>query len=415
MKLINLEKYSISEFGNRLIDRSEKFYKSYSEEENPDIEGIIDELLENINKGSDINEFDEYGNHILRDLMISKRENKFDLIKSLIERKADINIIDESEDNESIFHSMALNKKIPNDFIGYLIEKGAKLSYHNESDDYEIHIIYDLCSQNFFDRIRLFIDHKVDVNAVHDGKDASPLKEMSENVFDLESIKFILEFKKDNDEDLYLLHNMVTKTIINKENLELLLSKGENVNQNCKKSSVFHEIIIKQKVTNDILETIFKYGANPNIKNKEANTPFHYYCLCDDLNVEGVKLFLQNKADLNIQNNQLITPFIYYFSNEKNLSPQIIYLMLQNKASLDTVDENKNSVLHYLCDSNIINIDLIKVFENEIPKNLKNKDSHTPLELYCNNKIVNIEIIKFFVEKKANVLNEDERGKLIFF
>ena len=71
-----------------------------------------------------------------------------------------------------------------------------------------------------------------------------------------------------------------------------------------------------------------------NSKNEYNSSPFHCICKNKQINIEILKYFVNNKANLNSKNNMRDTPLHYLCGNEKASFKMIQYLIL-NKSNIN--------------------------------------------------------------------------------
>ena len=119
----------------------------------------------------------------------------------------------------------------------------------------------------------------------------------------------------------------------------LLENIGENINYRNENggNTALHYICCSQRKSVAIMRTLLKYGANPNIKNSNGNTPLH---MCSNRRLTNlIQLLIEYRADVNIQNNFGETPLHYtcfYFCRNINETHSIIH----PKDDSQYIDEN---------------------------------------------------------------------------
>ena len=153
--------------------------RRYEEDENEPQKEILEsiELQMNFIKESldNINVKDESNNTILNNLLELKNCNeKEELIKDLVNKKADINIV--NEEQRTPFITALFNKHISNDLIKYLLENKANLKFQFEGDEEERDALFhflgevsrEMDPQVLLERSKLLLDSKCNPNYYND-------------------------------------------------------------------------------------------------------------------------------------------------------------------------------------------------------------------------------------------------------
>ncbi|KAK9888313.1 hypothetical protein WA026_000574 [Henosepilachna vigintioctopunctata] len=107
-------------------------------------------------------------------------------------------------------------------------------------------------------------------------------------------------------------------------------------------------ILIKNQYFDaDLLKTLLEMGADPNIPDKQGNTPFHYLFRYSSIDQDHfrtyVALFVDNKAKLNVQNNHGDTPL--------HLAVRVgfkafVEMLLEKGACICIKNGSKDTVIH---------------------------------------------------------------------
>ena len=140
---------------------------------------------------------------------------------------------------------------------------------------------------------------------------------------------------------------------------------------------------------------------------KITPTPLHYLCQSKDVSLQMLQLLIEKKANLNSQNSSNHTPLHFICNNEK-LSFENVKLLVESKAHLNITDNGGFSPFHFLCKNKNVSPQLITLFlEHKADMNLKSYTyGYTPLGNAQKNynlisKLGNKSILKFF-EKIIN-------------
>ena len=159
------------------------------------------------------------------------------------------------------------------------------------------------------------------------------------------------------------------------EEIKDLLQQKINLN-----SSTFNPPILEEAVNSgnkEVVELLLKHGANPNIENKNGDTPLFVASKSDDNKNDIVELLLKHGADPNVINNRFISP-ILLASNRGHTD--IVELLLKHGADVDVYDLHGFTPLMMACVTG--KYDTVKfLLENGAEVNVKNNNGETPLSL----------------------------------
>lgn len=143
------------------------------------------------------------------------------------------------------------------------------------------------------------------------------------------------------------------RNLLEKENIDIN-NKDKNVG-----NSILHFAIIKEYL--NIINFLLQYeNININIKNYNNETPLHYACIVNNLNI--VKVLLEegaNPNNINLQNQNSLQYSVYYAKDNYNI--QIIKELLNHHVNINHTDLNLWNSLHLIC--NNINISSEKQIE----------------------------------------------------
>ena len=123
------------------------------------------------------------------------------------------------------------------------------------------------------------------------------------------------------------------------------------------------------------VKLVIDCGVNPNIQNKDGDTPLHSAAL--NGKSEVVKLLLEHGADPNIQNKDGMTPL--HFATERG-SPEVVKLLLEHGAD-PNIQENKFgwTPLHYAVSR--CHVDVVRVLlDHGADLTIRDNKGMTPLD-----------------------------------
>jgi len=202
------------------------------------------------------------------------------------------------------------------------------------------------------------LNNEIDISELNNEKDISKFDEdnsslisspnLGDNAFVLNDDNFWLSDLSFYDENIDELRNLLEK-----ENIDIN-NKDKNVGD-----SILHFAIIKEYL--NIINFLLQYeNININIKNYNNETPLHYACIVNNLNI--VKVLLEggaNPNNINLQNQNSLQYSVYYAKDNYNI--QIIKELLNHHVNINHTDLNLWNSLHLIC--NNINISSEKQIE----------------------------------------------------
>lgn len=141
--------------------------------------------------------------------------------------------------------------------------------------------------------------------------------------------------------------------------VELLLNAGADVNKRSNKQLKENTalIIATHKNNESIVDLLFKYGADPNIKNLMGETGLmHAIPFNTDTNI--FKKYIKHGADVNVQDNNGSTPLILAVIKNK---PMFVEELLKARADPYIVDDKYNTAMEYAIEQD--NKEIIRIFK----------------------------------------------------
>ncbi len=145
-----------------------------------------------------------------------------------------------------------------------------------------------------------------------------------------------------------------------------LLKKGANVNaQDVNGKTALHYVVNCSRIQTEffeqeqvqLLDTLFRYGANPNLKDKDGNTVLAQALqatIGQHIGILELQKLLDSGANPNVQNNMGKTPLMQ--ACEINANFEIILTLLQGGADATLKDNNGKAAIDYTKHENVQNI-----------------------------------------------------------
>ena len=135
------------------------------------------------------------------------------------------------------------------------------------------------------------------------------------------------------------------------EVFDALLNKNANVNVPGKGDGANDQTVLYVAVyRNDeaLIKKLLQLGADPNLADSDGALPLSEAVLGANINIEIVKMLLDNSANPNAQEKNKATPLIYIASNSSATSitrRKVIEMMLEKGADKSIKDEKGNTAL----------------------------------------------------------------------
>jgi len=150
----------------------------------------------------------------------------------------------------------------------------------------------------------------------------------------------------------------------------------------------------------ELVTSLLKNGADPNVKDKNGLTPLHYASVNKKSSTDIVKLLLSYNADPNIGDKYELTPLHYMSAfSDDSLPIKTAKYLLRNGANPNAKDDDGLTPLHYvlrLLNNCSYQLGIIKLLlNNGADPNAKNKVGVTPLQYVPSNiDIKDIELLR---------------------
>lgn len=317
-------------------------------------------------------------------LPLAYATEQYDIVKSLIEKGADINAHEQSKHSSPILAVAAANGDVP--MVTYLFEHGASVHVKDANNEPIIFVGV----MGGAEILKLLVDHGADITAVDDlGRtvlhEAAHFGQVDVAQFCLGA--GISAQSKDN----------IGRTPLYDTTYPLPRAKAENLVQ--------------------IAEMLFAQGANANERDNYGITPLHEAAHWQ--RTELIPLLLAQNAEVDAEDNQGITPLLMAAYGGSNDGFQ---LLLQKGANLQHKTKNGATVLHFVSSPEIAEF----ILKNNIDINTRDNNGMTPLhyavECTCINQFshlytrkgkdyrIMVDMIKFLIAHGADVNARDNNG-----
>ena len=287
---------------------------------------------------------------------------QLEVIRLVIERKADINIRDVN--SNTALHHAAISGSV--EIIEILLDKGMCVDVKNKELSTPIHL-----------------------SALHDNLEAT--KALVERGASLDNAKI-------HGKTPLLLAARYGKI----EVLRYLTEIGADINiRDAKGRTALHHAAISRSV--EIIKILLDKGMSVDLKNAEDSTPLHISAA--DGNLEATKLLVESGSPSNNVNKYGMTPLLLAAHYGKI---DIIRYLTEIGADINIHDTECNSALHHAVISG--SVEIIKILlDKGMSVDLKNAEDSTPLHISALNG--HLEATKFIVKRGAPLNNVKKYGK----
>ncbi|KAJ6249478.1 ada2a-containing complex component 3 [Anaeramoeba flamelloides] len=363
-----------------------------------------------LTNGALLNQQDYFGQTAFH--FFCKRNSSKELLKTLYKYDADPNIRD---NNKSTPINYLCLRKPTEEMIELSIRNGALPNLQNNEGETFLHLL-NKSSTAKIEFIKFLLDSGADPN-ITNNKKLTPLHYICKNEPNVEILKLILGKIRDINakdmEDQTILHYISDKyKIVDSEIFKVLFQHKADPNIKSRRlNTPFHFVASGQNSRYEVIELFFKNGANPNIKDFYQETPFHKHCKSKWVTVKTLKLFVQHGADLKAQTPKLFTNFFIIFQTLPTI--QLIKFFLENRININSQNgSNGKTVLHQYSDMSLLDINVLRyLLINGADPNIKEKENGcTPLHMLAYRKEINLDFFKLFFEFGANVNIKTKHG-----
>lgn len=212
-----------------------------------------------------------YNKHALIEALRNNPEDFTDIVKLLLDKGVDVNVIDETDDGRNDSPLMiAIQNDFDMDIIQILVDKGANVNYKNEQDDTPLlEAVYSPGEEP--ELLQFLIEKGADVNVVN-SEGMTPLMVASINR-KLQTVRVLVDNGanvnfQDEDGETSLFNATKSDHV---EIAKLLLEKGANPNIQTAKG--YSPLMIAVNNGNiDLVKLLLENGANKTLRDKEGKT-----------------------------------------------------------------------------------------------------------------------------------------------
>lgn len=201
---------------------------------------------------------------------------------------------------------------------------------------------------------------------------------------------------------------------ININILKLLINNNADINAvDIDKNSGLHYVCKHPgKNVHDelkIIEFFLDNGISVNCQNSNNDTPLHL--AVQNLKPKTLLYLIKKGANVNSINNNRETPLHCVYSKWCRINKfMVTKLLLENRADVNIIDNNGNSILHNACSLYDTPIDIFELLlENNLSINCQNKDNNSPLHLAIQH--LKPQTIPYLIKRGANVNSVNNEGQ----
>lgn len=151
------------------------------------------------------------------------------------------------------------------------------------------------------------------------------------------------------------------------------------------------------------IESLLKRGVNPNIRDKDGQTPLHNAAYLGHVAV--AKLLLEHGADIHARDNANWTPLHDAASGGH---VDVVKLLLEHGADPNIKDKNGNTLLHWAAYKGYFDVARL-LLERGVDPNAKNKDGDTPLHDAASGG--HVDVVRLLLEHGADPTVKNRDGK----
>ncbi len=288
-------------------------------------------------------------------------DGNLEIAKLLVENKADIHI----KDNLGYTPFLeALGQKNREEFLLYLLEKGAKL---DDAANSAFSTLMAASANGYINIVKLLIENKVNIN--------------SKNNEGWTALFYAL------------LHN-------NLEIAKVLIQNGSDINAIEKDGNSVLIKSIEWIKANDTLHLLIQNNADVNLANHQGMTPLMEASFKNQLAI--VNVLIKNGATVNAKNKDGLSALLMSLHNK-----EVVSFLLNQGAELP--DRTENGFITLIKAIEVQNDEVIKkLIKSETDVNAKDKDGNTGLMIASEQG--EIKVLKLLLENKANPNLWDKNG-----
>jgi len=306
------------------------------------------------------------------------------IIKELLEMKYDIYLNAQNALGKTGIHYACENQDIFT--IKLLLKAKVNLGLTDNEGNNPLHIA---CALNNTEIIDLLLNH-----IISEFNGGSPLSTQCNSLqeFITNEMEIINCPNHNHETPLFLVMKHGNVKMINKflHLQHINISTVDRQYQN----SLLHLACEKDLV--NITQILCWLNLDPNIQNKEGNTPLHIVCRKGNLDL--INIFLNNKqVNINIQNRNLETPLHIAASHKYE---NICLFLLDNEAKCDIEDRHGHTYFFIACQQGLYKV-VKKLIRDGIDIHKQDSKGYTALHIAC--AYERVSIVKILLKYNADI------------
>ncbi|KAJ3439087.1 ankyrin repeat-containing protein [Anaeramoeba flamelloides] len=185
--------------------------------------------------------------------------------------------------------------------------------------------------------------------------------------------------------------HIAIKNGLKKNIIDLLIISGADVNSENRETPLHYAC--KYHANLDVLITLLKNDAKPNMVNNLKNSPLHY-CSMYRCDIKMIKTLIDTGASLNLGNNNM-TCLHYECSNNPRLNVVKLYLLVNviddNLEEESKQNQKEKKILHFVDDNNARKVlnsyqsimeDMLQLFEKQEGTDFEIQCSDNPIKVH---------------------------------
>ena len=330
------------------------------------------------------------------------KNNNFQIVRLLIENKANINLTTNNSESPIYLASKYGYKTI----FRYLINKGSDcIEYENNF------ILTNEIKHDRDDNVKLLLSKGYSADSIiligenEDTFNNIPILSnyvINENI---EMVQYCLEQGAyvnalDDSEDTPLIHACVSKNI---DIIDILLLFGANINSSNIYGNTPIDIVLNSNNKNMISYFIKNNKITIDDKGFRNRTILFNFCYNNATSIENLDFLdflFEMKADFNCRNNDNITPLLYLCKNYSSTNEMIIKL-LECGADPNLLDNDGSNAIHH-CVFHTRN-EIVKLITDQYNGHIHvgNNKQNTAIILAASED--NYDLVKYFIDKGVNI------------
>ncbi|KAJ5963696.1 uncharacterized protein N7479_003572 [Penicillium vulpinum] len=388
------------------------------------LNGSVDIVLLLIERGADVNVLDNDGK---TPLYSACRAGHIEVVRILLDKGADIDY--QSQQRSTAIDVASYNGYL--DIVLLLIERGADVNVMDKIGDTPL---YSTCYEYHMDVMRLLLDRGADVDLT-DKDGNTPLHSACYDGH-IEAVRLLLDrgadfnvLDRNGDTPLYIAcfkgHVEVLRLLLDKgadcnvldkngdtilynaclrghiEVVRLLLDKGATVNYQKQQISTAIDIALYRR-SMDIVLLLMESGADVGTPNKDGSTPLHSACYDGD--IEAVHLLLDKGANFNVIDKNGDTPL---YSACLGGHIEVVRLLLDQKTAINYQNQQISRVMGIASYQGFVDIVQLLI-ERGADIHVRDEDGDTPIYTACLRG--HTEVARILITKGADLEVTDSIG-----